>query len=396
MRILVTGAVDSSAQNATTLHLFSLADFWGRAGHRVRVVVPEPSGGAIAYPIAGKPIEVVTRISAKSICKCLPNTVSALLHLPSIVRDVRRDGFDVVYVRMSILSFILVAAVRLMTNAVVVTEHNGWVPDEGRLRGHPRWAQGLEYLFQAWDGRFAHLTRAVSPQTRAKLIEAGCKADRVFVGENGTDLERMTPLNRDFALREFGLDPKRRYIGFLGNLVYWQGMHVLIDALAICLKNRPDWDLTIAGDGIERESLEKQARARGILKRIHFLGSVPLDKANTAVGGFDIAVAPFIRERNVKTGCSPIKIRDYAGAGRVTVSSNIPAVADHSSRDWLILFEPDDVEELAHRLGELMDDDAKREVMGGVARAFAEKHYSWDKVAAVVIGQIDALNAGRT
>lgn len=393
MKILVTGAVDSSAQNATTLHLFSLADYWVRAGHQVRLVVPDPSTGTIAYPLEGKGIEVVTRISAKSIWSRLPNTVSALLHLPFIVRDVWRDGFDVVYVRMSILSFILTGAVRLLTSAVVVTEHNGWVPDEGRLRGHPKWLQWWEYIFQAWDGIFAHLTRAVSPQTRQKLIEAGCRPERVFVGENGTDLERMKPIDRASSLAAFGLDPDKRYIGFLGNLAYWQGMHVMIDALAVCLKDRPDWRMMIAGDGIERAHLEAQARDKGVFDRMHFLGGVDLDKANIAVNGFDIAVAPFIRERNVETGCSPIKIRDYAGAGRATVSSNIPAVAEHSSTDWLMLFEPDDVADLARCLGQLMDDEVLRDKMGRAARIFAEKHYSWDKVAAVVIDKIDALNA---
>lgn len=395
MKILVTGAVDSSAQNATTLHLFSLADFWARAGHQVRLVVPEPSMDTMAYPLDGKNIDVVTRISVKSIWKGLPNTLSTLLHLPFIVRDARRDGFDVVYVRMSVLSFILVGAVRLLTKSIVVTEHNGWVPDEGRLRGHPIWMQWCEHIFQAWDGIFAHLTRAVSPQTRQKLIESGCRPERVFVGENGTDLERMKPLDRTESLAEFGLDPDKKYIGFLGNLVYWQGVHVFIDALAVCLKDRDDWNVMIAGDGIERAHLEAQARDKGVFERMHFLGGVALDKANAAVNGFDIAVAPFIRERNVETGCSPIKIRDYAGAGRAVVSSNIPAVAEHSSTDWLMLFEPDDVAELARCLGELMDDEALRDKMGRAARKFAETHYSWDKVATVVIDKVDALNADR-
>ncbi len=387
MKILVTGAVDSSAANATTLHLFSLADFWSKAGHEVRLIVPEPSLEKIAYPLEGKNFLVETHVSAKK--WGLPNTISSLLHIPFILKTAWRKKYDVIYVRMSILSFIPLCFFRLFTNAVIVTEHNGWVPDEGRLRGHPKFMQWLETLFQSWDGQIAHLTRAVSPETRLKLIETGCKADRVFIGENGTDIERMRPLDRTEALTVFNLDSKKKYIGFLGNLAYWQGVHILIDSLAICLEGHPEWEVLIAGDGIERAQLEAQAKEKGIYERMHFLGSVALDKANTVVNCFDIAVAPFIRERNVKTGCSPIKIRDYAGAGRAVISSNIPAVSKHSSTDWLVLHEPDNVEEFAQKMALLMADDTKRSEMGKIARVYAEKNYSWENVASVVIDEVN-------
>jgi len=383
MKILVIGAVDTAARNATSLHLFSMADFLSRAGHDVSMIVPKPSTGTFAYPVEDKDIKIQTKISAKSLG--LPNTVSAILHLPSILWSAWRNDYDVIYIRMSFLTFVMTGLLRLFGKHIIVSEHNGWIPDEGRLQGHPRWLQKIEHVFQSFDGKWAHLIRSISPETKQKLVEVGCQPERVFIGENGTDLERMQVIPRQEAVDFFKLDPKKKYIGFLGNLAYWQGIHILIEAALICLKDHPDWEILVAGDGIEKQQLMSMAKEKAIDDKIHFLGGIKLQDANKVVNCFDIAVAPFIEERNF----SPIKIRDYAGAGRAVVSSNVPGVRNHTSTTWLMLHKPDDANHLAECLLQLMSDEVTRKEMGDIARQYAEAHYSWDKVAVNVINQVE-------
>lgn len=45
----------------------------------------------------------------------------------------------------------------------------------------------------------------------------------------------------------------------------------MIDTWALLEKKYPDWRLTIVGDGVERENIEKQAKALG-LKNVSFEG----------------------------------------------------------------------------------------------------------------------------
>jgi len=389
MKILVTAAVDAGANDASSLHVGSIADFLCRAGHEVCLVIPEPLGGHLSYPLERTGVHVIRHFYLKRLSALLPNTMNIFVSMPIVLWLVWFRGFRTVYVRNSVLGFILIGCARLLTNAVIVSEHNGWVADEGKLRGQSKFVQLMERCFQTLEARFSHHCLAVSPLTRDKLIAAGCPADKVFVGENGTDLERMKPIDRDVAIRAMGLDPARSYIGFLGNLAYWQGVQHLIAGFAICARARPNWDLVIVGDGMERGRLEALVDEEGIGERVHFQGAVPIVDANLAVNTFEIAAAPFIRERNSESGCSPIKIRDYAASGRPTVSSRIPAVMEHSSEDWLALYEPDDVEELAAVLARLMDDPEARRQMGARARAYAEEHYSWSNVAGEIVRRID-------
>ncbi len=57
-------------------------------------------------------------------------------------------------------------------------------------------------------------------------------------------------------------------VGFMGGL---KNQHLLIDYFSK-LKNADDWQLTLVGDGPNRELLEKQAEAYGVEKRVIFTG----------------------------------------------------------------------------------------------------------------------------
>jgi glycosyltransferase involved in cell wall biosynthesis len=63
----------------------------------------------------------------------------------------------------------------------------------------------------------------------------------------------------------------RPYVLGLGRLEWQKGFDVLIEALARV--DRPDLDLLLAGDGAARADLDARARARGIGRRVHFLGT---------------------------------------------------------------------------------------------------------------------------
>jgi len=57
-----------------------------------------------------------------------------------------------------------------------------------------------------------------------------------------------------------------------GRLVKNKGVDVLLQALAIVNKASTEWELLIMGDGLERDTLQKQAEDLGIAKNIKWLG----------------------------------------------------------------------------------------------------------------------------
>lgn len=73
----------------------------------------------------------------------------------------------------------------------------------------------------------------------------------------------------DFVLKPAN---KEKEIIYVGRIDYNQKrVHRVIDTWALLEKKYPDWRLTIVGDGVERENIEKQAKALG-LKNVSFEG----------------------------------------------------------------------------------------------------------------------------
>lgn len=70
----------------------------------------------------------------------------------------------------------------------------------------------------------------------------------------------------------FNPDNKEKEIIYVGRIDYNQKrVYRVIDTWALLEKKYPDWRLTIVGDGVERENIEKQAKALG-LKNVSFEG----------------------------------------------------------------------------------------------------------------------------
>lgn len=73
----------------------------------------------------------------------------------------------------------------------------------------------------------------------------------------------------DFVLKPAN---KEKEIIYVGRIDYNQKrVYRVIDTWALLEKRYPDWRLTIVGDGVERENIEKQAKALG-LKNVSFEG----------------------------------------------------------------------------------------------------------------------------
>lgn len=72
--------------------------------------------------------------------------------------------------------------------------------------------------------------------------------------------------------------PFRPVIGFAGRLVPTKGAHVLLEAFGRVAQELPDARLILAGDGPERTSLERAARARGLEGKVEFSGRMAPDE----------------------------------------------------------------------------------------------------------------------
>jgi glycosyltransferase involved in cell wall biosynthesis len=107
-------------------------------------------------------------------------------------------------------------------------------------------------------------------------------------------------------------------IGYVGQLIPRKGVDILLQALSRLGPN--GWSCLVLGDGPSRAALEREARQRGLLDRVQFLGFRP-DRLRF-LKCFDLFVLPSYREG------TPRALLEALAAGIPCIGSGIPGILE--------------------------------------------------------------------
>lgn len=364
---------DLGVQNGPSIHVLNLANALAERGFRVTLLAPRPAA-SLVLPLN---TDVNFECSADPRRIGLPGGLASVLLLRRLWQH---RNADVIYIRSSPASLFATGFARLLRPRCLGVEFNGWIADEAALLGSLRPLAGALARMQAWEGRLADKVRTVTADLSARVIASGTEPEKIQVIPTGTRLDTFRPLDRDAARRTLGLPLKEPLAVFVGNL--WPAIDLQIIAQSVRLLHDQGFPLRvlIVGDGPLRPAFEAQLRTSfpGVCP-VTFLGSLAPEEAAVVLGAADIALAPFVRERNQSIGLSPLKIRDYAAAGRVIVATALPGILDFADEPWLFSAEPENAAAFAAAIRSALAAD--RSLAEACARAFAEENFGWGKVA---------------
>lgn len=190
----------------------------------------------------------------------------------------------------------------------------------------------------------------------------GDKARVVFNGVNVEEFTEASPYTH-----------KRPYLFAIGRLVPQKGFDVLLRAFAQA--GLDSHDLLIAGEGPEKESLEKLSRKSGLGERVQFLGRVVHDKVPALFKGCDFFVLP---SREEPFGIVNV---EAMAAGKAVVAARVggvPEILVHGENGLLV--EKEDVKGLAKAITSLCCDRFERERLGENSYQRAQG-FSWTAIA---------------
>ena len=160
----------------------------------------------------------------------------------------------------------------------------------------------------------------------------------------------------------------------VGRLDPVKGFDVALAALAILAPRFPGAELTIVGDGPERESLKARARELGVADRTRFTGFVAPGRVCEPIEAASLALIPSRSE-----GLPNVAIQ-AAFLGRPIVGTDVgglpEAVVDGETGR---LVPPDDPAALAAAVAELLGDPERARAMGRAARRRAEELFDWGR-----------------
>lgn len=206
----------------------------------------------------------------------------------------------------------------------------------------------------------------------------GVKAEQISIVPNGVDIDAFPPLTeRNSALESKHQLEGKTVLGFLGSFYRYEGLHILLDALAQLKNSEPDLVLLLVGGGLQEEQLINQAAALGISDRVIFTGRVPHQQVAQYYSLVDIFVYPreSIRLTELVTPLKPLEAMAQLG---LVLASDIGGHRELiQDGETGVLFKADDPAALAAKIQHLLQHLHDWDRLKNNGRRFVEEVRNW-------------------
>ncbi len=221
------------------------------------------------------------------------------------------------------------------------------------------------------------------------------RADVIFVsGKNIAVNSDYLPKYMDkIKVLPFGIDPKDysvpEKIGYLdeiltkkssvkllfvGRLVYYKGVDILIEAMS----KVTGAELFIVGEGELESDLKSQTFSLGLDGRIHFLGKADKELVRSVFYDCDMLILPSVS----RSECFAIVQLEAMIYGKPVINTRLPTAVPDVSVDGEtgITVEPQNANELAKAIQRLIDDASLRALYGENAKKRCVESFSLSKM----------------
>jgi glycosyltransferase involved in cell wall biosynthesis len=270
--------------------------------------------------------------------------------------------------------------VRIIHTFFEKSEVMGWLA--GRLAGTPIWVTSRRDLGfkrrKSYDQIFRFTSRhcnkviAVCDAVKEEVaLRERVPTSSIAVVYNGVDLSRYSAVSNDGNIRhELNLDTSVPLVGMIANFNFEiKGHDCFIQAASHVLREMPDANFLLLGDGRLRDKYEEMARGLAIREKVHFLGKrgdVPAMLAELTVSVLS----------STSEGLSNVLLESMAAARPVVatrVGGNAEVVIDGTTG---YLVPPGDPERLAAGILAVLRRPDKAGELGAAGQRRVHDHFS--------------------
>jgi glycosyltransferase involved in cell wall biosynthesis len=330
---------------------------------------------------------------------------------------------DFVYQRLSLGDYTGAWLARNLKVPLVV-EYNGsevWVSQNW---GTPLYYSKLSLQAEEVILKHAQLIVTVSEVLREELIGRGFPAARILAYPNCIDPaifdpERVSETAIMELRKSLGLTVENTVATFIGTFGQWHGVEVLAKAIRQMVDEDEEWlrqrhlHFLLVGDGV------KTAEVRIILAGAKYqpyytmTGLIPQAQAPLYLAASDILLSPHVPNWDGSPFFgSPTKLFEYMAMGKGIVASDLeqigqvlqnslhtnflPSSPPEAGRsEMAVLVRPGDVADLIKGIRFLTEQSLWRAQLGRNARAEVLAKYTWDRLTAAIIKQVQQMESER-
>lgn len=180
-------------------------------------------------------------------------------------------------------------------------------------------------------------------------------------------------------------------IGYAGSLLDYEGLDVLIRALALLRDNGVLLNLRVVGEGEVRSALEALTRELGLTAQVHFFGRLPPELARDVILRSAVVCLPR-KPFEVCQIVTPIKLVEALAMGKPVIVPDLPVFRDElrtksgEAPGWF--FKAGDANDLAGVLKSAFADAESLADKSASARAHAVTMRNWQRYVRDVYDQL--------
>ena len=288
------------------------------------------------------------------------------------------EGFDVVHAHNPPETFVFIGAFYRMFGKRFVFDHHDLSPEMYCVR-FPDAGSTIVYkallLLERLTCRVAdHIIATNDSYKRLEMARHGVPAHRITVVRNGVEVpcdNTAIPPDRDLQKKS------KTIIAFVGVMGVQDGIDYLLRALHHLRYNlgRSDFYCVLMGDGDAQAASIKLAHKLRLDQHVWFPGPVHGDRLFCYLSTADICVDPD-PGNDYNDRCTMIKMMEYMAYAKPIVAFDLP---EHrvTAQQAATYVKPNDEMAFAVALAQLMDDPARRKIMGAFGRHRIQTKLAW-------------------
>jgi hypothetical protein len=253
--------------------------------------------------------------------------------------------------------------------------------DHGMTReGSPRYAASR--ALETFALRHADRITTICDGLRDEIASRGVAADRITVIPNAVDINEFRPCSVDVQLRaELGLNGTT-VIGFAGSFYAYEGLDLLIEALARLASDHREVRLLLIGGGPQETNLRALVDARKLTDGVVFAGRVPHADMPRYYGLIDLLCYPRRRIRLTEI-VTPLKPLEAMAQQKPLIASDIGGHRELIRDDETgFLFPADDAAALADAIRSALARRDQWPRLQTNGRRFVETERNWARSVA--------------
>jgi PEP-CTERM/exosortase A-associated glycosyltransferase len=228
--------------------------------------------------------------------------------------------------------------------------------------------------------RKAHEVTTICEGLREDVISRGVGAQRITVIPNSVDAEGFAARPRATAdvRARFGLEGKC-VIGFIGSFFAWEGLVLLIEALPLVLKARPDVRLLLVGGGPDEAAMRAAVERSGVREQVIFAGQAPHKEVGAYYDAVDVLAYPRLPMRLTEM-VTPLKPLEAMAMRKVFVASDVGGHRELVSDGVTgVLFRAGAAQSLADAILRVIGDAVLRERLVANGLRFVREERTWTR-----------------